>query len=44
MKQVLAALDGKQDYQGRLERERWALATLLAAEESGRKGVRVTIQ
>jgi len=43
MKHVLAALEGKEDYQGSLERERWALATLLAAEESSRKGQRVTI-
>ena len=43
MKHVLAALDGKEDYQGSLERERWTLATLLAAEESSRKGQRVTI-
>jgi len=43
MRHVLASLDGKIKYQGSLENERSALATLLAAEESSRTGQRVVI-
>ena len=41
MKHFLAALEGKEIYQGSLQLERCVLATLLAAEESSTKGQKI---